>query len=196
VAEVGADVQLAADANASFDLDGARRLFERIDDLGLQCVEQPCAAEALDAHAALVDVVKTPIALDETITGLGAATGAIARRACDALAVKVGRLGLAAAVQVHDACATAGVGALPGGMLETGVGRAALLAVAALPGFTLTGDCSASARFFGPDGDVTEPFTLVDGTLRVPSGPGLGVTPLPDRLARCTIARERISARG
>ena len=81
-------------------------------------------------------------------------------------------------------------------MLETGVGRAALLAVAALPGFTLTGDCSASERYFGPDGDITEPFVLEDGTLRVPTGPGLGVEPLPDRLARCTIARERITARG
>ena len=97
---------------------------------------------------------------------------------------------------MHDACVHAGIDALAGGMIETGVGRAALLAVAALPGFTLTGDCSASERFFGIDGDVTEPFVLEHGQLRVPTGPGLGVEPLPDRLARVTVARERITRRG
>jgi O-succinylbenzoate synthase len=111
------------------------------------------------------------------------------------VAIKVGRLGVEGARRVHDACATLGVAALAGGMLETGIGRAALLAVAALPGFTLTGDCSASERYFGVDGDLTEPFVLEDGRLRVPSGPGLGVEPLPDRLARYTVARERITRR-
>jgi O-succinylbenzoate synthase len=61
-------------------------------------------------------------------------------------------------------------------MLETGIGRAALLALAALPGFTLPGDTSASDRYFTED--VTEPFVLVDGQLRVPSGPGIGVDPI------------------
>jgi O-succinylbenzoate synthase len=80
-------------------------------------------------------------------------------------------------------------------MLETGVGRAVLLAFAALPGFTLTGDCSASARYFGPDGDLTEPFVLdTDGCIAVPDAPGLGVDVRPEQLARYAIVRERISA--
>ena len=188
-AEIGAGVSLAADANGSYDLAGARRLFAEIDDLALQCVEQPCAPEAIAAHAELVEEVSTPICLDETITTGTAAHDAIARRACDAIAVKVGRLGIEDARRVHDTCVRSAVAALAGGMLETGVGRAALLAVAALPGFTLTGDCSASDRFFGPDGDLTEPFVIEAGTLRVPTGPGLGVEPIPERLARSTIAR-------
>ena len=75
-------------------------------------------------------------------------------------------------------------------MLETGIGRAALVALASLPGFTVPGDLSASSRYFAED--VTEPFELGDGRLAVPTGPGLGVTPRPDVLARCTIARERL----
>ena len=114
----------------------------------------------------------------------------------DVISVKVGRLGIADARRVHDECVRTSVGALPGGLLETGIGRAALLAVAALPGFTLTGDCSASERYFGADGDITEPFVLADGKLRVPAGPGLGVAPIPDRLEQCTIARERLTVRG
>jgi O-succinylbenzoate synthase len=195
-AEIGCGVQLAADANGSYDLDQARSLFNRIDDLALQCIEQPCASESLTDHATLVAEVNTPVCLDETITSVAAAHDAIDRRACDAIAIKVGRLGIADAKRVHDACVSGGVAALTGGMIETGVGRAALLAVAALPGFTLTGDCSSSERFFGVDGDITEPFGLDNGTLRVPTGPGLGVEPIPDRLARYTIARERITARG
>jgi O-succinylbenzoate synthase len=197
-AEAGPEVALAADANGSYSLDEATRLFEAIEnaDLALQCVEQPCAPEALAEHATLIAQVNTPVCLDETITSAAVANDAIARRACDALAVKVGRLGIDEAKRVHDACVRATIDALPGGMLETGVGRAALLAVAALPGFTLAGDCSASERFFGIDGDLTEPFVIDDGKLRVPSGAGLGVEPIPERLARCTVARERLSARG
>ncbi|MDQ1478809.1 MAG: o-succinylbenzoate synthase, partial [Actinomycetota bacterium] len=193
--ELGPELQLAADANGSYSLDDAHRLFAGVDDLGLQCVEQPCAPEAIEEHAVLVAQVATPICLDETITSPTAARDAIARRACNVVAVKVGRLGIEGARHVHDICAGFRIAALAGGMLETGIGRAALLAVAALPGFTLSGDCSASERYFGVDGDLTEPFVLEDGRLRVPSGPGLGVEPLPERLARYTVARERISRR-
>jgi o-succinylbenzoate synthase len=195
-ATVGNDVELAADANGAYSLDGARRLFAEIDELALQCVEQPCAPHALADHATLAREVGTPICLDETITGSAVARDAVTRRAGAVLSVKVGRLGVDEARRVHDECVRGAIGALPGGMLETGVGRAALLAVAALPGFTFTGDCSASVRYFGAGGDLTEPFVLHDGRLRVPTAPGLGVAPLPDRLARCTIARERVTARG
>jgi O-succinylbenzoate synthase len=195
-AELGAAIEVAADANGSYELDAARRLFDAIDELRLQCVEQPCAADAVDEHATLVAEARTPVCLDEPVTSAAAARLLIARRACDALAVKVGRLGIAGARRVHDECVAASIPALAGGMIETGVGRAALLAVAALPGFTRVGDCAGSDRFFGRDGDITEPFTVVDGALRVPSGPGLGVEPIAERLAQTTIARERVTARG
>ena len=194
-AEIGSGVALAADANGSYDLDGARRLLADVEDLDLQCIEQPCAPEAVADHIALVHEARTPICLDESIASVDAARDAIARRACNVIAIKPGRLGVADAQRVQAACADGGIGALAGGMLETGVGRAVLLAVAALPGVTLIGDCSASARYFGVDGDVTEPFVIENGLLRVPTGPGLGVEPLPDRLAHCTIAHERITAR-
>jgi O-succinylbenzoate synthase len=70
-------------------------------------------------------------------------------------------------------------------MLETGIGRAANLALASLPSFTIPGDTSASDRYFAQD--VTEPFVLVDGRLRVPDGPGIGVDPIPEVLAGYTV---------
>jgi O-succinylbenzoate synthase len=58
-------------------------------------------------------------------------------------------------------------------MVETGIGRAANAALAALPGFTLPGDISASNRFYARD-IVTDPITIVDGHVAVPRSPGLG----------------------
>jgi O-succinylbenzoate synthase len=77
-------------------------------------------------------------------------------------------------------------------MLETGLGRAANLALASLPGFTLPGDTSASARFYHED--ITEPFVMVDGRLTVPQGPGLGVLPRREILDAVTTAREELRA--
>ena len=56
-------------------------------------------------------------------------------------------------------------------MLETGIGRAANAALAALPGFTLPGDISASTRFYARD-IVTEPIVVTDGLVSVPTAPG------------------------
>ena len=72
--------------------------------------------------------------------------------------------------RIHDVCVAMGVPVWCGGMLESGVGRAANIALAALPGFTLTGDTSASARYYATD--LTEPFVLDEGHIAVPTGPG------------------------
>ena len=73
-------------------------------------------------------------------------------------------------------------------MLETGIGRAANLALAALPGFTLPGDTSASSRFFKQD--ITVPFEMNDGYLDVPNSPGIGVVPDMDFMNSITTSIE------
>jgi o-succinylbenzoate synthase len=77
-------------------------------------------------------------------------------------------------------------------MLETGIGRAANVALAALPGFTLPGDTSASDRYYRRD--LTAPFVLTDGHLEVPTGPGIGVEPIPEVLEELTTSTEWIPA--
>lgn len=90
--------------------------------------------------------------------------------------------------RIHDVARAHGVPAWRGGMLETGIGRAADVALAALPGFTLPGDTSGSHRYFARD--VTEPFVLTEGHLDVPTGPGLGIEPLPDVLKEVTTSTD------
>ena len=121
------------------------------------------------------------------------AADAIAIGACSIVNIKPGRVGgYLEARRIHDVCVANAIPVWCGGMLETGLGRAANVALAALPGFTLPGDVSASDRFYRRD--ITEPFVLRDGGLDVPSGPGLGVAPLDDILAEVTTAQLEVRA--
>jgi O-succinylbenzoate synthase len=79
-------------------------------------------------------------------------------------------------------------------MLETGIGRAANVALAGLPNFTLPGDTSASDRYYARD-VLTEPFTLNEGCLEVPTGPGLGVAVDRDFVDAITTTREVLRPR-
>ena len=124
----------------------------------------------------LVQAIRTPVCLDETIVDEAVCDDVLRLGAADVINIKPGRVGgHLAGKRIHDACLAAGVPVWHGGMLETGIGRAANLALAALPGFTLPGDISAAARYWDQD-IVTEPAVLEpDGTIRVPDGPGIGV---------------------
>jgi O-succinylbenzoate synthase len=188
----GDAVPLQVDANAAYTLADAAHLA-KLDDFGLLLIEQPLADDDLVQHAALARRVKTPICLDESIESARDAAAAISLGACSVVNIKPGRVGgYLEARRIHDLCAAHGVAVWCGGMLETGLGRAANVALAALPGFTLPGDTSGSRRYFATD--ITEPFVLSDGQLAVPTGPGLGVEPLPDVLTEVTTVTEWIAA--
>ena len=167
------DISLQVDANAAYSLADAQ-ILAKLDPFDLLLIEQPLPEEEVLAHAELAKLIRTPICLDESITSANAAADAISLGACRIVNIKAGRVGgYLEARRVHDVCVAAGVPVWCGGMLETGLGRAANVALAALPGFTLPGDTSASGRYYHQD--ITEPFVLDDGQLPVPTGPGLGV---------------------
>ena len=183
-------VPLQVDANTAYRLADARHLA-KLDAFDLLLIEQPLPEDEVPAHAELAKIVRTPICLDESITSARAAADAIALGACSIVNIKAGRVGgYLEARRVHDVCAAHGVPVWCGGMLETGLGRAANVALASLPNFTLPGDTSASDRYFHRD--LTEPFRLEAGRLRVPQGAGLGVTPLPDVLDEVTTSVELV----
>ena len=186
------DILLQVDANAAYTLADAQRLA-RLDEFDLLLIEQPLPEDEVLAHAELAEQLTTPICLDESITSAGAAADAIALGACRIVNIKAGRVGgYLEARRVHDVCAARGVPVWCGGMLETGLGRAANVALAALPGFVLPGDTSASDRFYRRH--ITEPFVLEDGRLPVPTGPGLGVAVLQDALDEVTTRTDWIPA--
>lgn len=183
--EFGDDLLLQVDANTAYRLSDARQLA-KLDDLDLLLIEQPLPEEDLLGHARLAELIATPVCLDESITSAQTAAQAISLGAAEVINIKPGRVGgLLESRRIHDIAGAHGIPVWCGGMLESGVGRAANLALAALPGFVLPGDTSASSRYYAED--LTEPFVLEDGHVRVPTGPGIGVAPDPERLAAWTV---------
>jgi O-succinylbenzoate synthase len=179
------DLPVAADANGSYaDPDEVAH----VDRWGLAYLEQPFAPGATwDELAAAHRRLRTPVALDESVTSPDAARSAILAGALDVVSVKPSRLGgLAAAAAVVEMAAATGRPAFVGGMLELAVGRAGASAVAAMAGCTLPTDLGPSAAYVEPD--VAAPLVLdAGGGLVVPDGPGLGRRPDPDRLAEVTV---------
>jgi o-succinylbenzoate synthase len=188
----GDDLLLQVDANAAYTVADAGHLAG-LDPFGLLLIEQPLPEDDLAGHAELAGRLATPICLDESITSAKLAVDAVASGACRIVNVKAGRVGgYLEARRLHDACRARGVPLWCGGMLETGIGRAANVALAALPGFTLPGDISASDRYYRQD--LTAPFVLDAGHLAVPAGSGIGVEPLPEVLEELTTAVEWVPA--
>ena len=180
--EFGDDLLLQVDANAAYTISDANHL-KQLDAFNLLLIEQPLPEDDLAGHIELSQIINTPVCLDESVTSLDTARGALDLKACSVINIKPGRVGgYLEAKKIHDLCFLRGVAVWCGGMLETGVGRAANLALAALPGFTLPGDISASSRYFAKD--ITKPFILDDGHISVPNTVGIGVEPLPEMLEK------------
>ena len=186
------DLSLMVDANSAYSLNDAG-LLAALDEFELLMIEQPLAHDDLVDHAELQRRLRTPICLDESVPTLAAARAALALGSGRIINIKPGRVGgLTVARDIHDLCRASDVPVWCGGMLETGIGRAHNVALASLPGFTLPGDISASARYFHQD--LVEPAFAVnpDGTMTVPTGPGMGVEVVLDRVESATRRRELI----
>ncbi len=170
------DLKLQVDANSAYSLETADALLP-LDDLNLLLIEQPLAEDDLWDHHILQKKFKTPLCLDESIISLRHTRQSIEMKACGIINIKTGRVGgLSEALAIHDLCAENNIPVWCGGMLETGIGRAANLAIASLPNFTLPGDISATDRYYHED-ITNERFMLnPDSTIDVPTGVGLGVT--------------------
>ncbi len=183
------DLPLQVDANSAYTLESAAALLP-LDDFDLLLIEQPLAEDDLWDHRRLQQRFHTPLCLDESITGPRQARQALEMEACRVINIKQGRVGgLLNARRIHDLCLRQDVPVWCGGMLETGVGRAANLALASLPDFKLPGDISATERYYARD-ITREVFTLnADSTIDVPDAPGLGVTVDREALEQATVRK-------
>jgi O-succinylbenzoate synthase len=180
-------ILLMVDANAAYTLADADRLAD-LDQFDLMMIEQPLDYDDIGDHASLQRRLKTPICLDESIHSLADAREAIGLGACRIINIKPGRVGgFTESIRLHDLCAERGIPVWHGGMLESGIGRAANIHLSTLPNFSLPGDIAASKRYFNPD-LIDPPIEVAaDGTIAVPAGPGLGVSINQERIERATL---------
>ena len=180
------DLLLSVDANSAYTLADAAHLCE-LDRFDLLMIEQPLSTEDIVDHATLQRQLRTAICLDEAICTPDDARNAIALGSCRIINIKPGRVGgLQRSIEIHDICQAAGVPVWCGGMLETNIGRATNVCLAALPNFTLPSDISASDRYYPVD--IAGPsFVLTPrGTMEVRSTPGIGVEVDHEALDRFT----------
>lgn len=190
------DILLSVDANSAYQLERDSDLLEQLDDFDLLMIEQPLAAGDLVDHAKLQQRLKTPICLDESITCLADAKHALELGSCRIINIKLGRVGgHSEAKAIQELAAGQAVPVWCGGMLESGVGRAHNIAMSTLPGFTLPGDVSASARYW--EEDIIDPPVTVSpqGTITAPSGIGIGYQVNEPRVDKLTVKRKAIPLR-
>jgi o-succinylbenzoate synthase len=185
-------IKLMVDANSAYRMEDWP-LLKQLDAFYLMMIEQPLGWDDIYSHAELQKRLTTPICLDEAVHTLEQARAAIALGACKIINIKLGRVGgYTVARRVHDLCQESGIPVWCGGMLESGIGRAHNIALSTLPNFTLPGDVSASRRYWVQD--IVEPEVVVSpqGTIRAPSGPGIGFQPRLDRIDKLTVRTEQL----
>jgi O-succinylbenzoate synthase len=183
------DAHLTVDANCSYTLADSD-LIRRMDEFGLDYIEQPLAWDDIHDHALLQSRIGTPICLDECIRTVEHARKALQSDAARVINIKVGRAGgHTAARAIHDLCEAFCVPVWCGGMLESGIGRAHNIHLSTLPNFSKPGDTSSASRYFTRD-IIEQKLETRDGRMPVPEGPGIGVTLDHAYLATATLSRQ------
>jgi O-succinylbenzoate synthase len=178
---------LQVDANAAYTLDDVD-VLRRLDDYHLACIEQPLEWDALLEHAELQRSLATPVCLDETLRSFDDVRRALDIDACRNVNLKPGRVGgLTASLRIAELCRERGVALWCGGMMESGIGRAGNLALCSVAGFTDPADMSPASVLF--EWDLVDPTFEVepDGTIAVPTRPGLGFQVRTDRVEAQTV---------
>lgn len=186
-------LEVQVDANGSFG-SAHLELVGELASIGITALEQPFAARQLDLAVKLVERCRVPVVADEAAESLDAVDRLRLANALSAVSVKPARLGgVLAARAMHDKCRNADLPLTAGGMLETGLGRHALAALAALPGFTITGDVSPAARWLTDD--PWPDLDMAGGLITVPTRPGIAGDPDPARLDAVTVKQGQAGRR-
>jgi O-succinylbenzoate synthase len=184
------NILFQVDANSAYKLSDIG-LFKKMDEYNLLLIEQPLSCDDIYDHSKLQKELNTPICLDESIHTLADARAALELNSCKIINIKPGRVGgFAESKLIHDLCTQQNIPVWHGGMLESGIGRAGNVALASLPNFTLPGDISASKRYYKED--IVDPVFEVnaDGTMTVPTKPGIGVDVVMENLEKVTVRKE------
>ena len=186
-------IKLTVDANSAYTLNDVA-LLRQLEGFYLMMIEQPLGWDDLYSHVELQKQLATPICLDECIHTEEQARAAIELGACKIINIKMGRVGgHTVSRRIHDLCERHSIPVWCGGMLESGIGRAHNIALSTLSNFTLPGDVAASKRYWEEDIITPEVCVSPQGTIRVPTAPGIGFEPRLDLIDKFTVRKERLA---
>jgi L-alanine-DL-glutamate epimerase-like enolase superfamily enzyme len=177
--QIGPDVLIRVDANQGYDVSTAIRTIRKLEEYDIELVEQPVKKWDIQGMAKVTAAVDVPIEADESMFILHDAMNIIKHRAADIINIKILKPGgLFASKKVAALCEAEGITCLVGSMVEFGIGSVAGLHFAAS-----TPSVQHACELVGPSlfqfDVICEDYSLdayENGKLKVPSGPGLGVT--------------------
>lgn len=181
----GDEVSLRIDYNQGLAAYDALRRLRDLEQFSPAFIEQPVKMHERAAMAEIARAMDTPIMADESVFDPREAMLGAQMRIADIFALKIMKAGgIRRALTVAAIARTAGIEVYGGCMFETSVAHAAgAHLMAAVPDLIL--GCEFYMSTYYAEADIaSEPFPVKDGLVHVPKGPGLGVVPDPDRLAK------------
>lgn len=173
---VGAEIALRLDANGVWSEHDAPRALERLARYTPVFVEEPLASPDPEAWARLRATSPVPIAADESVRDVASARALLEQGGADWIVLKpAAQGGLAAAWEIAALARAADAGVVVTSFLDTAIGRAsALHLAAALPGRVADAGLATGALL------ASDLATLADAAaMMLPTGTGLGVAPDP-----------------
>lgn len=183
-AAVGEGIRIRADANQAYDVKTAVKVIEGMAEFGLEYMEQPVASWDLEGMAAVRAAVSVPIMADESIKTVRAAYDVARIKAADYFSIYIcSPGGLINSKKIAVIGQVAGIAGYVGGALESVIGSAAGLHLAASsPSISL--GCEMGSQYLLSDDIGVSDLKMCDGCLVVPDGPGLGVQLDEEKIAK------------
>ncbi|MDO8491588.1 MAG: o-succinylbenzoate synthase [Dehalococcoidia bacterium] len=180
----GHGIKLRLDPNQAWDVDHAIEAARRLSRYDLEYIEQPVASEDIAGLAAVRRGTSVPIAADESLGSLDDLRQLLSADAADVFIIKAARLGgLAPALEIARAAVLAARRVAVTTSLESGVGIAASLHLAAaLPSQAVAHGLATGTLFV--DDLVSPRLSVEQGRMETPCTPGLGVKVSADLLEK------------
>ena len=174
---VGDDVSIRVDANDHYVVAEAVTLINKIEDCMIEHIEQPIGRFDLLGMRNLKKKVCIPIATDDMVASVEDAMNVIRLDATDRIKIKVTKHGLTNARAIAKMARAAGLEVILGHVFQTGLGAVAEANLAASCGEIR---CVNEIGSLGPigvkDDLISESLRDEAGYMKIPTGPGLGVT--------------------
>jgi len=181
---VGDGIRIRVDGNQGYDRATAMWVFARMEEVGLEWIEQPLPHWDLEGLQALCQRLDTPVAVDESVHTPEDAMRVIRTDAADVVNIKVTKCGgIDRSQKIAAVCAAAGIPCYVGGCIETHPGVAASVHFyAATPNIVSAAELRAESAYV--DDVVVTPLVELDGAIALPKAPGLGVAVDEEKVAR------------
>ncbi|SDS13786.1 mandelate racemase/muconate lactonizing enzyme family protein [Agrococcus carbonis] len=184
-----ADTVLYVDANRGWSANQAIAALPRLEGAGVISFEEPCDAAEAMGRRRLAQHSRIPIVGDESVPTPGDAARELQSGGCHSVSIKTARGGFTNATQVLGLADGLGVDVFMGNQIDTQLGTAATLAFAASHEATAARPAELSNYLDMADDLIAEPLEIVEGRMRVPSGPGVGVVIDEEKLDRYRVDR-------